>query len=363
MKHLGSYPKEDVTFLLKDLSHLEIELDNETREKLMAEGVHYSEMLPIEYKPTDEYMNLYYEFVEKFGKPLAKNVGILSHRIVKKKGRDIVLVSLARAGTPIGVLIKRYMKEFLDLDVPHYSISIIRGRGLDVNAISYILKHHPTSKIQFIDGWTGKGAITRELKKSCAELKEKEGIVIDEDLAVVADPGHCAEIYGTRDDLLIPSSCLNSTVSGLMSRTVFNPHFIGENDFHGAKYYKELENDDVSLAFIEKVVAYFKEVEDEILLEKEQPYDENLTWKGLLFVEEIQKEFDISDINKIKPGVGETTRVLLRRVPWKILIRDTKDLKVQHLLILAKDRNVPVEIKKDMPYACCGIIKDVTKEN
>ena len=31
--------------------------------------------------------------------------------------------------------------------------------------------------------------------------------------------------------------------------------------------------------------------------------------------------FNIKNINHIKPGVGdETTRVLLRRVPWKILV-------------------------------------------
>ena len=30
--------------------------------------------------------------------------------------------------------------------------------------------------------------------------------------------------------------------------------------------------------------------------------------------------FGIDDINLIKPGIGETTRVLLRRIPWKVLI-------------------------------------------
>ena len=35
---------------------------------------------------------------------------------------------------------------------------------------------------------------------------------------------------------------------------------------------------------------------------------------------QIAKTFDIDDINLIKPGIGEATRVLLRRVPWKILI-------------------------------------------
>ena len=39
---------------------------------------------------------------------------------------------------------------------------------------------------------------------------------------MLADPGHCCELYGTRDDFLIPSACLNATVSGLVSRTVLS---------------------------------------------------------------------------------------------------------------------------------------------
>ena len=41
--------------------------------------------------------------------------------------------------------------------------------------------------------------------------------VLRPDLAVLADPGHCVRTFGTRDDFLIPSACLNSTVSGLVS--------------------------------------------------------------------------------------------------------------------------------------------------
>ena len=46
---------------------------------------------------------------------------------------------------------------------------------------------------------------------------------------VLEDPGSCVRVYGTREDYLIPSACLNSTVSGLISRTVLN-HSIGPND-------------------------------------------------------------------------------------------------------------------------------------
>ena len=79
---------------------------------------------------------------------------------------DVVLVSLARAGSPIGILMKRYAQKFLKLNWPHFSISILRGKGIDVEAVKTIRALYPNSHIQFVDGWTGKGAIQNELTKS-----------------------------------------------------------------------------------------------------------------------------------------------------------------------------------------------------
>ncbi|WP_159606861.1 cysteine protease StiP domain-containing protein, partial [Agromyces humi] len=38
-----------------------------------------------------------------------------------------------------------------------------RGKGIDSNALSYIAAHHNAADAVFVDGWTGKGAISREL--------------------------------------------------------------------------------------------------------------------------------------------------------------------------------------------------------
>ena len=56
-----------------------------------------------------------------------------------------------------------------------------------------------------------------------------------------------------REDILIPSSCLNSTVSGLISRTFLRDDIIGRDDFHGAVYYGELTDSDLSYDFIETI--------------------------------------------------------------------------------------------------------------
>ena len=357
----SSFKKEDVIFVLKDLSNAIEEKGTEDREEAMQGGIHYSEMLPIEYKPTDEYMDLFFSSLEESAHKLAMAIGVVSQRILKQRGRELVLVSLARAGTPIGILIKRYFMLRYGLELPHYSISIIRGKGMDENALRYIIKKHPGREIQFIDGWTGKGAIAQVLREACLDFKEKYGLELNDDLAVLADPGHCVKTYGTREDFLIASSCLNSTVSGLVSRTVHRGDLIGEYDFHGGKYYKELSEEDVSNLFIETVCSKFADIMDKVdeeVLRVEEGYTDP-TWKGWKDIEQIQKVFDIKDINLIKPGIGETTRVLLRRVPWKILIKDEKSPNLRHILLLAKDKNVPLEIYPDMTYECIGLIKSL----
>lgn len=354
---MGSYDSKDVIFLLKNLNGLLTETDLQTRERKIQSGGHYSEMLPIEYKPTKEYMDLFHQTLHESASKVAEAVGVVSERILKRNGPKMVLVSLARAGTPIGVLIKRYLSEIHDVDIPHYSISIIRGRGIDENAILYILQNHPESKIQFVDGWTGKGAITSVLSQACTEFKTKYGYELDSDLAVLADPGFCVKTFGTREDFLIPSACLNSTVSGLVSRTAFRPDLMGEQEFHGARFYEDLLAEDVSNLFVDTISAEFKRLV--LPNPKFEGVDDQVevTWHGLKEITTIMEKFGVEDINFIKPGIGETTRVLLRRIPERILVDNLKNPNLEHILLLSSDKGVPVEEYPDLTYSCCGIVR------
>lgn len=342
----SSYREEDVILLLKDITGLVEPQSTEEREKLIQSGRHYSEMLPIEYVPTEKYMQVYKEALEKYAESMALAVGCLADKIINAKGREVVLVSLARAGIPIGILIKRYIKMKYHLDVPHYSISIIRGRGIDSNAMKYLLERFRPRQLLFVDGWIGKGAILDELKKDIAEY---EGV--SSDIAVIADPANVTELCGTHEDILIPSSCLNCTVSGLVSRTFLRADIIGENDFHGAVYYENLKASDLSYEFIEAIEKRF--VSDAVIADKAVP------GTGIDEVKEIANRFEINDINLIKPGIGEATRVLLRRVPWKVLIdkRYKNDSALEHLVRLAEEKRVPIEYYPLKHYKCCGIIK------
>ncbi|MFO1444718.1 cysteine protease StiP family protein [Bacillus sp. Bva_UNVM-123] len=357
----GSYDESDVIFLLKDLSGCALEGSIENRERKIQLGQHYSETLPIEYQPPTNYLQLFKDSLKEFKQKVALSIGTVAEQIYQSKGNNLVLVSLARAGTPIGILIKRYLSNCYHIDLPHYSISIIRDRGIDENAIHHILKTHPGKEIQFIDGWTGKGAISLELTKACKAFYEKYGIVLDDTLAVLADPGHCTSLYGTREDFLIPSACLNSTVSGLVSRTVLNAELIGPHDFHGAKYYKELIEADVSNEYLDVITGEFFAIRDEACKEAEYLLKNHkiASFQGMKEVQKIAAEFDIDCTHYVKPGVGETTRVLLRRVPWKILMKDPKSRYVEHIIMLARERNVEVVHYPNMSYTCCGLIKKV----
>ncbi|WP_318614399.1 cysteine protease StiP family protein [Sporosarcina sp. YIM B06819] len=359
---MGSYGEDDVIFLLRDIGHSVIETATEEREGLIQGGTHYSEMLPVEYQPNEDYISLFHDTLELYAKRIAVAVGVVAEQIKRRNGLDeLVLVSLARAGTPIGVLIKRYLQRKYQVTVPHYSISIIRGRGIDERAIDYIFEQHAKAEIQFVDGWTGKGAIATELEEACLNYNATHINKIDASLAVLADPGHCVQIYGTRDDFLIPSACLNSTVSGLVSRTVLNYNFMDKGDFHGAKYYKELADVDVSNLYVDTVEHEFDNVQSEVqqALEAIEQEDAIPSWKGLQSVELIQQRFAIDNQHFIKPGVGETTRVLLRRVPWKILVNPVLANDLTHIMMLAKERNVPIEEFTEMSYSCCGLIKEL----
>ncbi|MEW2624542.1 phosphoribosyltransferase [Streptomyces sp. NPDC048106] len=356
----SSYAPEEVGWLLQDLSDVTLEAPTEEREEAIQRGgAHYAESLPVEYQPSARYQELFHAALATSAARIARAVGVVTETVLTERSPRPVLVSLARAGTPVGVLMRRWAHFRHGLELPHYAVSIVRGRGIDANALRWLAAHHDPRDVVFVDGWTGKGAITRELAQAVQEFEKEEGVTgFDPEIAVLADPGSCVRTYGTREDFLIPSACLNSTVSGLISRTVLRADLVGPHDFHGAKFYRELAGADVSVAFLDAVAERFAEVAPgvaeaarELLAEDRTP-----TWAGWRAVERISEEYGIHDVNLVKPGVGETTRVLLRRVPWKILARKGAGADLDHVRLLAAQRGVPVEEVDELPYTCVGLI-------
>jgi hypothetical protein len=340
----GSFRAEDVTILLNDITGLIEPKPTEERERLIQSGVHYSEMLPLEYKPSARYVAEYERALRDFASETAGAVASLAEKIRIAKGDGVALVSLARAGTPIGTLLKRYLLRKYGVDAPHYTLSIVRGRGIDGVAMRYVLDRHAFDDIQFVDGWTGKGAILGELSnaaKRFANRRDVRGL-----LAVLADPANITDMCGTHEDIPIASAFLNATVCGLMSRTVIRPG-IGADEFHGAAFYEELRGEDRTYEFIDAIERFF-EISDT---------------RGVDEVRRIAAHFGIDDINFIKPGIGEATRVLLRRMPDTLLLAETAEPKhTAHLIQLANEKNVPIVRYPLTHYKACGIIKDISSD-
>ena len=214
------------------------------------------------------------------------------------------------------------------------------------------MERHPAETIQFVDGWTGKGAIQAELYRAVTAYKGVDGR-----LAVLSDPAGLTDLCGTKDDFLIASSCLNSTVSGLLSRTVYRTDLIGPGEFHGAVFYEALRPKDLTYQFIDAIAAHFS------LEQQPEPDPAPKSISALEEVEQIRQEFSISDRNLVKPSIGETTRVLLRRVPWKILVHSLDDeAYLGHIYALAKEKGVELREYPLVNYRACGLIRTMADQ-
>ena len=352
----SSYDPAEVSFLLTDVSDVDLELDVAARERAIQGGRNYAEMLPVEYSPGARYLALFDDVLRTGARELAVHVGVVAEMVLAARGRGAVLVSLARAGTPVGILLRRWVALVHGLDLPHYSVSIVRGVGIDTAALDHVAARHDAADVVFVDGWTGKGAIVQELT---AALAAYDGPRFSPELAVLADPGSCAGLFGTREDVLVPSACLNSTVCGLVSRTVYSRELVPPGSFHAAKTYPELAAEDRSAAFLDAVSDRFPDVRDEVASRWPRLWDgdRSVTFRGLAEVERLQAQFGLPSVHLVKPGVGEATRVLIRRLPWKLLVHPDRLDRLEHLLVLAGERDVPVIEHADMSYSCVGLVR------
>ena len=103
----STYQSQDVTILLKDITGLVTPLGTREREEKIQSGVHYSEMLPLEYEPSPAYLAAYHDALDRYAPLTAEAVARTAGQIWGELAVLCALVSLARAGTPIGILLRR----------------------------------------------------------------------------------------------------------------------------------------------------------------------------------------------------------------------------------------------------------------
>ena len=354
----GSYRAGDVSFLLKPLS-LQGFTDIHDKEYLIQSGQrHYSEMLSPETLPSARYLSVFRAACDANLARMAADCLALAALIAERRSGPVTLVSLARAGTPVGVVLNRLLPAVFNRASSHYSISIIRDRGIDQVALAHILAHgHAPESIVFIDGWTGKGVISRELASAVAAFNQRHGTAIDGGLYVLSDLAGTAACAASCDDYLIPSSILNATVSGLISRSILN-QAIGPGDFHGCVYYHQFDAHDQSQAFADGVTAQALAQYGATGKPAAAPSDkENAAAVSRAYMMAASHQHGISDANMIKPGIGEATRVLLRRTPRLLIVRDAGAPEVAHLALLAQEKNVPMAIDRALPYHAVSLIR------
>ena len=345
----STFDEKDCIYLLKDLTGVIEFTGFAEKEARITDGLNYSEMITEEIAISDEVNDIFKSTLKNKASELAKYVGIVAEKIFAASGAKMTIVSLARAGSPIGALIKRYIWFKYNLEVPHYSISIIRGKGIDENALDYILQTHPQGMITFVDGWTGKGSISNELKSAVSEYNISRGTNISSDLVVLADPARIAAIAGTRDDICIPNACLNSTISGLVSRTIHNRLYIGNDDYHGAVRYDNLAYQDLTGYFLNVVASAFYDCASEEMPVRGASCVDTLKAK-------LANDFPLSDIHKVKLSIGESSRALLRRVPYVVLVKNPDNPDLNFVLHLARKKGVKIIQYDTLDYECVTLL-------
>lgn len=354
MSFAGSYLDGDVAFLLKRLPLADF-VDVADKEALIQSGRrHYSEMLSPERAPSARYLALFDEACRANGARMARDCLRLAALIAARRDGPVTLVSLARGGTPIGVVLKRLLERVFGRAATHYSVSIVRDRGIDANALRHILAQgHAPQSLVFVDGWTGKGVIARELAASIARFNREHGVALDSGLYVLADLAGAAAVAASCDDYLIPSSILNATVSGLISRSVLNAD-IGADDFHGCVLYDALAEHDRSRSFVDTLERLALAETD---VTTEAADTGAAARRSQAYLAQARERYAIADVNLIKPGIGEATRVLLRRAPRLLLLRERDHPAVAHLRLLADEKKVPVDIDPALPYLAVSLIR------
>lgn len=332
---------DDVILLLKDMTGKVSPVSQEERAEMVAKGSFVRSIIIEEYEVSKEYTDIVNSYMDKFIPNVAKYVGILAEKLYEVKGDELVLVDIVRAGIPIGILLRQYLKKFYGVDIPHYGISLVKG--LDRNAMKYIISRHGIKGIQFIDGWTGKGTVANEIKESAKDFPG-----VDDSLAVLSDCIGVAKYVGTREDVYIPHSPLNASVTGLVSITVKNEEYCDANDFHAAIYLDNLEEDDQSQSFVDRVAACFTK-------------QSVLSGTGLVAdvteMDRISKELE-RDKKALNPGINEAARAVLRRNLEKLVVSDISDPDLECLIELATYKNVPVIEGKLNGYKAVSVAQD-----
>lgn len=308
------------------------------KENLLRAGVSYGTLLTPEEVPNVVQTKAYRAALTRNGERVGALLASLTAEILATYP-EAVLVSLARAGTPVGCAMRRLARRW-ERDLPHHTLSIIRGSGIDRAALDAVQAKHPDGQLIFVDGWTGKGSIYGALKDSLpADVPTR--------LAVLSDPAGVALHAATHDDVLLPHAALNASVCGLLSRTFITL----EGGLHAARIEEQVREVDQTAEYLDALDALTAPFAPDFRLplgpRPQQPQD---------VVTALAATLGVNDPHLVKPSVGEATRVFLRREPAHLMLREAGHPDTLHLEHLAQAARVPVSVHPTLPYLAAALI-------
>ncbi len=117
----------------------------------------------------------------------------------------IVFAAILRAGVPVADWLCRLLP-----GAQAVALSLFVGLGIDQVALRRIQQDFPERNIIFVDGWTGRGGVSRTV----AALNAGP-------LAVLNDPWGWADFSGCDEDIFCPTACFTGAATLGFSRTFF----------------------------------------------------------------------------------------------------------------------------------------------
>lgn len=325
-------------------------LSIEDKEAQLQNGGHYGDLLSEEERPDAEYLAIFDQLTDVLAQKLASPIWRLVEHFHSSRplDRPIVILSIARAGTPIGVVVSELLRHRFKREVFHYSVSVIHKHGVDAHAMEYLLKRHNASDMVFLDGWISQGRITKAVEESAPRWGVKPH------LYCISDPRGVQDFVATREDILLPSAVLNATVSGLLSRSVHNP-----DGWDFAQSYMDYSDVDRTRSFIDAMLnACLMDIPKEGDVETGSVVCHSSEQNPLARaqIERFCEQHNTTE-ERIKVGIGEVSRSVLRRTPVLVVVDPSAVDEAQHLMWLAEKRNIPLRVERlNGPFRAFSIL-------
>lgn len=248
----------------------------------------------------------------------------------------LLLIGILRAGLYVSTGLSRRL-EYRGYRVPVVALALFHEAGVDQIALKRIMRDYPDKIPVFVDGWTGRGVVARELKQSVPEAL----------LATLVDPGHYGDLWSTDIDSLVESAHFTATETLGFSRAfITNPTQI----WKAYKYPDSFCNIQLLRAW-DRVFDCKPAVIQEI--NKPQSLSELLAFLTKLIA---------SESVSWKVNINEVVRSLVNRNPLELVVGakvQDAEIAMPTVVYSAKKRGIPIKYIPEMrnEYNCLAAVR------